>query len=280
MSGGSEKLTASGTNGVRTRKTNVGTLKGERRSFFWAEILTVVKKMKTTIDNFDGSPQEEARIADKKSKHMTMDENNYLCMESDGTVIDITNTGYLVSNMGGSCFRQAFLRKVLEETLAYNRLACVEGMDVPEAMGRGGEFRRHIDKCHLNAKRIVRYERLGMMPCKALHQEKSLKREDRAHYHCPECGERIQQNEKLTASGTNGVRTRKTNVGTLKGERRSFFWAEILTVVKKMKTTIDTSTVHPKKKPYIYELRIAIDITACNPGRNLDFVHLILRDCR
>eukprot|EP00794_Sanderia_malayensis_P001865 gene1865-2104_t len=46
---------------------------------------------------------------------------------------------HVALSLGGSCFRQVFSRKVLEETLAYNRLTCVKGMDVPAVMGRRGE---------------------------------------------------------------------------------------------------------------------------------------------
>ena len=54
-------------------------------------------------------------------------------------------------------------------------------------------LKRHIESCHVNAKRIVRYGRLWIMPCKAVHDEKCYKREDVVHYHCPECGKAIQQ---------------------------------------------------------------------------------------
>eukprot|EP00794_Sanderia_malayensis_P021130 gene21130-23205_t len=119
-------------------------IKPKDELFYWTEVLIIVKKMKSAIENFSGLPQEEARLfmnfllllifttcnpgrnldfvklilwdCRRKSKHMTMEENNYLCLESDGTVkfifcnyktsstygsqvIDVTNIGYLVSNI-------------------------------------------------------------------------------------------------------------------------------------------------------------------------------------
>ncbi len=54
-------------------------------------------------------------------------------------------------------------------------------------------FTIHFESAHMKEKRIVKYRSLNMLPCKAIHEDKTFIREDVAHYHCPICGGIIQQ---------------------------------------------------------------------------------------
>eukprot|EP00794_Sanderia_malayensis_P014464 gene14464-15967_t len=107
-----------------------------------------------------------------------------------------THAGYkyalcrVALSLGGSCFRQAFVCKMLEETIAYNRLSCIEGMDLPEAMGRGGEavcipwqLLEHMMTCSSSAMQglhRVCQEGLGRA-----HQFAQLLDNEREYFHFP-----------------------------------------------------------------------------------------------
>eukprot|EP00794_Sanderia_malayensis_P006332 gene6332-7058_t len=83
---------------------------------------------------------------------------------------------------------------------------------------------------------------------------------------------------KLTASGTNGVRTRKTNVGTLKGERRNVLLGRDLDRNQENENHYQQlRRFTPRRSPYIYELLIAIDIYGMQSGKKSRFCSLVGR---
>eukprot|EP00112_Aurelia_sp_Birch-Aquarium-sp1_P010732 Seg2285.2 transcript_id=Seg2285.2/GoldUCD/mRNA.D3Y31 product="hypothetical protein" protein_id=Seg2285.2/GoldUCD/D3Y31 len=54
---------------------------------------------------------------------------------------------------------------------------------------------QHIKQIHLHAKKTVAFREYKILPCKVFHVEKSFKRSDVYHFHCPLCNNVIQQRQ-------------------------------------------------------------------------------------